>query len=43
LNQKVFNESDSSFAAPMPGHSILWQMGKRGQKEGTLIIIPLFN
>jgi hypothetical protein len=41
--QKVFNESDSSFIAPRPGHNILWEMGKNGQKEGALIIIPFFN
>jgi hypothetical protein len=41
--QKVFNETDSSFTAPRPGHSILCEMGKNGQKEGTLTIIPFFN
>jgi hypothetical protein len=43
LIQKVFNESESSFTAPRPGHNILWEMGKNGQKGGTLIIIPFFN
>jgi hypothetical protein len=43
LIQKVFNKSDSSFTAPRLGHSVLWEMRKDGQKEGTLIIIPFFN
>jgi hypothetical protein len=43
LIQKVFNESTSSFTAARPGHNILWEMGKNGQKEGALIIIPFFN
>jgi hypothetical protein len=43
LIQKVFNESESSFTAPRPGHNILWEMGKNGQKKGVLIIIPFFN
>jgi hypothetical protein len=43
LIQKVFSESDSSFTAPRPGHNILWEMGKNGQKEEALIIIPFFN
>jgi hypothetical protein len=43
LIQKVFNESDSSFIAPRPGLSIFWEMGKYGQKEGALTIIPFFN
>jgi hypothetical protein len=43
LIQRVFNKSDSSFTALRPGHSILWEMRKDGQKEGALIIIPFFN
>jgi hypothetical protein len=43
LIQKVFNGSDSNFTALMFGHNILWEMGKNGQKEGALIIIPFFN
>jgi hypothetical protein len=38
-----FNESNSNFTTPSPGHSILWEMGENGQKEGALIIIPFFN
>jgi hypothetical protein len=38
-----FNESNSSFTAPRPGHNILWEMGKNGQKEGALIKIPFFD
>jgi hypothetical protein len=30
--QKVFNESDSSFTAPRPVHSILWEMNKNARK-----------
>jgi hypothetical protein len=41
--KKVFSKSDSSFTAPRLGHSIVWEMRKDGQKEGALIIIPLFN
>jgi hypothetical protein len=43
LIQKVFNESDSSFTAPRPGHNILWETRKNGQKRGALIKIPFFN
>jgi hypothetical protein len=43
LIQKFFNRSDSSFTAPRPGHNILWEMGKNGQKVEALIIIPFFN
>jgi hypothetical protein len=43
LIQKVFIKSNSSFTASRPGYNILWEMGKNGQKEGTLIIIPFFN
>jgi hypothetical protein len=43
LIQKVFNESNSSFTASSPGHDILWEMGKSGQKEGALIITQFFN
>jgi hypothetical protein len=43
LIQKVFNESGLSFTASRPGHSLLWEMRKNGQKEGALIIIPFFN
>jgi hypothetical protein len=42
LTQKVFNERDSSFTAPRSGHSILWEMGKNGQKEGA-VITPFFS
>jgi hypothetical protein len=43
LIQKFFNESDSIFTASRPGHNIPWDMGKNDQKEGALIIIPLFS
>jgi hypothetical protein len=43
LIQKAFSKSDSSFTALRLGHSILWEMRKDDQKEGTLIIIPFFN
>jgi hypothetical protein len=41
--QKVFSKSDSSFTALRLGHNILWEMRKDGQKDGALIIVPLFN
>jgi hypothetical protein len=43
LIQKVFSKSDSSFTASRLGHSLLWEMRKDGQKEGTIIIIPFSN
>jgi hypothetical protein len=43
LDPEIFSKSDSSFTAPRLGHSILWEPKKDGQKEGALIIIPLFN
>jgi hypothetical protein len=30
---KVFNEKDSSFTAPTPNHSILWEMGKMARRR----------
>jgi hypothetical protein len=43
LDPESLQRSDSSFTAPKPGHNILWEMGKNGQKEGALIIILFFN
>jgi hypothetical protein len=38
LQQKLLK-----FYCARPGHNILWEMGKNGQKVGALIIISFFN
>jgi hypothetical protein len=39
----ILTKATQSFTAPRLGHNILWETRKDGQKEGVLIIIPIFN